>query len=99
MPRAEVADDSPVERRIVELEARSLEAKRVKLLVVGECRLPVDESDRGRQVGESGRQQAGQDAAGDIPRIASRQERDQGGLEPGLEPVPDEDLEREWLWS
>src|SRR6266481_4257806 len=98
-PRPEVPDDSRIERRIIEMEARSLEAKRVEPLIVIECRLPVDESDRRCQVGEPGRQQAGQDAAGDVPRIASRDERDQAGPVPWLEFVRDVDTERERLWS
>ena len=86
-----------VERRIVEVEPRGLEAELVERLVVIEGRLPVDQSDRGRQVREPGRQQAGEDAAGDLPRLAPRHERDQAGLEPGLEPGRDVDPERQRL--
>src|SRR5690348_13575552 len=86
-----------VDRRAAELEVRRLESERVQGLVLIERRSSVHESDSGNQVLESGREQAGQDAAVDQQWIGRRDEPDQAGMEPWLEFLRDVGPQRERL--
>ena len=79
--RAEGGDTRLVESRVVEVQARGLEAESGERLEVAESGLGFDQSERGWQVLEPCREETREHAPGDVPWLAHREHCRQVGVQ------------------